>query len=252
MNDKLRDATNWRLKRREAVLEALRQFYRDMDAATDFKYSEAGWKVAERSAVLLDAIYEQAPPSETVPTVVGVKADNAQEIGQSRTLSGMAQKYFGSLAKEATVNDCLMVIANLDKQLSATGTPTETPFTPKIECEVAAGCSDPIGCRQNRRCIEKHGYDPKRADDKHGDPFERWMDYYSPDWRDTFTEGEITPMRNCWKAATALSAIGAPSAIPRILEWLENEDKDNDPDDLYSGRSHRVAAIRAIVEASNG
>ena len=30
----------------------------------------------------------------------------------------------------------------------------------------------------------------------------------------------------------------------RVITWLDNEDKDGDPDDLYTGRVHRVAAIR--------
>ena len=29
-------------------------------------------------------------------------------------------------------------------------------------------------------------------------------------------------------------------------EWLAGEDIDNDPDDLYSGRAHRVAAVRKL------
>jgi hypothetical protein len=32
-----------------------------------------------------------------------------------------------------------------------------------------------------------------------------------------------------------------------VLEWLENEDIENDPDDLYTGRRHRVAAIRNLA-----
>ena len=30
----------------------------------------------------------------------------------------------------------------------------------------------------------------------------------------------------------------------RVIAWLDNEDRDGDPDDLYTGRRHRVAAIR--------
>ena len=32
----------------------------------------------------------------------------------------------------------------------------------------------------------------------------------------------------------------------RVVEWLDNEDKAGDPDDLYTGRRHRVTAIRAL------
>jgi hypothetical protein len=30
--------------------------------------------------------------------------------------------------------------------------------------------------------------------------------------------------------------------------WCEQEDVENDPDDLYTGRSHRAVAIRALKE----
>ena len=36
------------------------------------------------------------------------------------------------------------------------------------------------------------------------------------------------------------------SAIEAAAEWLANEDIENDPDDLYTGRTHRVAAIRKL------
>ena len=32
----------------------------------------------------------------------------------------------------------------------------------------------------------------------------------------------------------------------RVVEWLDNEDKAGDPDDLYTGRCHRIAAIQAL------
>jgi len=35
-------------------------------------------------------------------------------------------------------------------------------------------------------------------------------------------------------------------AIEAAAEWLANEDIENDPDDLYTGRTHRVAAIRKL------
>lgn len=35
-------------------------------------------------------------------------------------------------------------------------------------------------------------------------------------------------------------------ALEEAAHWCEQEDVDNDPDDLYSGRVHRAAAIRAL------
>ena len=35
----------------------------------------------------------------------------------------------------------------------------------------------------------------------------------------------------------------------KVIKWLDNEDKSGDPDDLYTGRVHRVAAIRALEDA---
>lgn len=32
-----------------------------------------------------------------------------------------------------------------------------------------------------------------------------------------------------------------------IIHYLENEDRENDPDDLHTGRVHRVAAVRKLV-----
>lgn len=46
-------------KRREAVIDALRLFYQDMDDAKGFIYSARGLLIAQRTAVLLDAIYDQ-------------------------------------------------------------------------------------------------------------------------------------------------------------------------------------------------
>ena len=31
-----------------------------------------------------------------------------------------------------------------------------------------------------------------------------------------------------------------------VLEWLRNEDIEHDPDDLYTGRAHRVAAVEKL------
>lgn len=31
-----------------------------------------------------------------------------------------------------------------------------------------------------------------------------------------------------------------------VLEWLRNEDIEHDPDDLYTGRVHRVAAVEKL------
>ena len=33
----------------------------------------------------------------------------------------------------------------------------------------------------------------------------------------------------------------------QVIVWLDNEDKNGDPDDLYTGRVHRVAAIRQLL-----
>ena len=38
----------------------------------------------------------------------------------------------------------------------------------------------------------------------------------------------------------------AEAALKAAIQWLDNEDRDNDPDDLYTGRRHRIAAIRAL------
>ena len=32
----------------------------------------------------------------------------------------------------------------------------------------------------------------------------------------------------------------------QVIAWLDNEDRYGDPDDLYTGRRHRVAAIRQL------
>lgn len=49
--------------------------------------------------------------------------------------------------------------------------------------------------------------------------FEEWLDYYSPEWRERFTEGEITPMRHCWQAAqeAARSAIEAVDVLRELV-----------------------------------
>lgn len=31
-----------------------------------------------------------------------------------------------------------------------------------------------------------------------------------------------------------------------VLEWLRNEDIEHDPDDVYTGRAHRVAAVEKL------
>ena len=31
-----------------------------------------------------------------------------------------------------------------------------------------------------------------------------------------------------------------------VLKWLRNEDIEHDPDDLYTGRAHRVAAVEKL------
>jgi hypothetical protein len=36
------------------------------------------------------------------------------------------------------------------------------------------------------------------------------------------------------------------ASVARMIDWLAKEDIENDPDDLYSGRCHRVAAAKEI------
>ena len=50
-----------------------------------------------------------------------------------------------------------------------------------------------------------------------------------------------------WLDAYARQQVEA--ALEAVIQWLDNEDRDNDPDDLYAGRCHRVAAIRALKPA---
>lgn len=38
------------------------------------------------------------------------------------------------------------------------------------------------------------------------------------------------------------------AAYERVARWCEREDIERDPDDLYSGRAHRAAAIRALIQ----
>ena len=38
------------------------------------------------------------------------------------------------------------------------------------------------------------------------------------------------------------------AAFERAAQWCEREDIERDPDDLYSGRKHRAAAIRAFIQ----
>lgn len=54
---------------------------------------------------------------------------------------------------------------------------TEEKLTPSAIAEpmlFCESCSDPIGCRQNKRCREKFGYAPMRDDDKHGEKIMPW------------------------------------------------------------------------------
>ena len=49
--------------------------------------------------------------------------------------------------------------------------------------------------------------------------------------------------------ASRLKLITTPatSSTEAIIQYLENEDRANDPDDLYTGRAHRVAAVRKLL-----
>jgi hypothetical protein len=40
--------------------------------------------------------------------------------------------------------------------------------------------------------------------------------------------------------------IAGRGMMKQALDWIRNEDMDGDPDDLYSGRVHRVAALTKI------
>ena len=55
---------------------------------------------------------------------------------------------------------------------------------------------------------------------------------------------------NCLKLQAALAAHAREQVEAfreQIITWLDNEDKDGDPDDLYTGRVHRVHAIRQLT-----
>ena len=41
-------------------------------------------------------------------------------------------------------------------------------------------------------------------------------------------------------------ARGREAGKKAVLEWLRNEDIEHDPDDVYTGRAHRVAAVEKL------
>lgn len=56
---------DWRRQRNDALLDVLRQFYRDMDGARDFRYSEAGLTIARKTAAQIELMYAAPSPQRT-------------------------------------------------------------------------------------------------------------------------------------------------------------------------------------------
>jgi hypothetical protein len=64
-------------------------------------------------------------------------------------------------------------------------------------------------------------------------PFMRWEEF----------EKAITASL----ARTYAQGVPPTPSTEAIIRYLENEDRENDPDDLYTGRVHRVAAVRKLL-----
>lgn len=55
---------DWKLQRHYALMDVLREFYRDMDGAKDFKYSEAGLTIARKAAARIQLMFPESPQRE--------------------------------------------------------------------------------------------------------------------------------------------------------------------------------------------